>query len=457
MDLLSSIAREALLKKGFLIDFQPDELDESQGLEAPVEKDLKDLRDLYWISIDNDDSLDLDQLTYAEGNRVYVAVADVDRLVKKGSLLDLHAAHNTTSIYTPTAVFPMLPILLSNNLTSLNPGEDRVAVVTEMEIDDQGRFHLKDVYRALVNNHEKLAYHQVDEWMKRGEIHYQIDIQDRLAQKIKAYRIRQGALQFKTVELVPIMRGNEAVHLEETEQNRAQELIENLMIGANSCMTHYFAQKKIPIFKRIVRVPKRWDRIQELAFEYGFNLPDSPDVKALQNFLAGQRGANPSHFPDLSLAVIKLVGRGEYVLAKPGSESPGHFDLALQEYAHTTAPNRRYPDLIMQRLLKGVTYTDEELTSLATHCTLKEDDAARAERRVMKSAYAMVLSKQIGQIFSALVTGVNENGIWVRVDNPAVEGKLVEGGKELDVGDRLQVKLLKTDVKKGFIDFKKVS
>lgn len=456
MDLLGQIARQILQEKGFLVDFSPDELAEAGALK-PQYKEARDLTQLHWISIDNVDSKDLDQITYAEGNRIYVAVADVDAYIQKGGLLDLHAAHNTTSIYTPSQVFPMLPSLYSNNLTSLNPGVDRHALVTEMEVDAEGGFHLREVYPALVHNREKLNYPQVSEWIKKGVKHPQVDLQHQLAQKIKARRLQEGALQFRTIELVPVMRGSYPVELEQEVPTVAHELIEYLMISANSCLTAFFKAQQLPLFKRVVKTPKRWDRIQELALEYGYTLPDKPDVKELQRFLIGQRQSNPKEFPDLSLAVIKLIGRGEYILVQPEEKNaPGHFDLALQEYAHTTAPNRRYPDLIMQRLFKGVAYTRKELSDLVAHCSLKEDEAARAERRVMKSAYAMVLSRHIGESFGALVTGVNENGTWVRLDKPLIEGKLVEGYSGLDVGDRVKVKLLKTDVKKGYIDFKKL-
>lgn len=457
MDLLTRIARQVLTEKDFLIDFTPRELAELDHIHPDNPKNVRDLRDKDWISIDNDDSLDLDQLTYAEGNIFYVAVADVARLVPKDSLIDLHAAHNTTSLYTPTQIFPMLPTKLSNDLTSLNPGVDRYAVVVEMEVNQEGMFHLREVYPALVHNQAKLTYNKVTEWLENGSAADQIQLQDEIAQKIKAYRIREGALQFETIDLVPKMQGNVAVGLVNEVQNRAQELIENFMIGANVCMSNYFISKKWPLFKRVVRTPKRWDRLCALALNYGYTLPEEPDGKALQNFLAGQKRSNPDHFPDLSLAVIKLVGRGEYIFVKPGEKSPGHFDLALDAYAHTTAPNRRYPDLIMQRIFKGIPYTDTELTSFAAHCTQKEEDAAKADRRILKSSYAMVLSNQIGQSFGAMVTGVNEHGTWVRIDNPPVEGKLIEGYLGIDVGDRLTVKLVSTDVKRGFIDFKRVT
>lgn len=457
MDLLTRIARQVLSEKDFLIDFSPNELAELNHLHSDNPKNVRDLRNKDWISIDNDDSLDLDQLTYVEGDTFYVAVADVAHLLHKNSLLDLHAAHNTTSLYTPTQIFPMLPPKLSNDLTSLNPGVDRYAVVTEMEVDKEGVFRLREVYSALVHNQAKLTYNKVTEWLENGSAADQIQLQDEIAQKIKGYRIKQGALQFETIDFVPMMQGKMAVGLINEVQNRAQELIENFMIAANVCMTKYFISKNWPLFKRVVRVPKRWDRLCELALNYGYTLPGEPDGKALQDFLAGQKVSNPEHFPDLSLSVIKLVGRGEYIFVRPGEKSPGHFDLALDEYSHTTAPNRRYPDLIMQRIFKGIPYTDSELSSFAAHCTQKEDDAAKADRRILKSSYAMVLSNQIGQQFGAIVTGVNEHGTWVRIDNPPVEGKLIEGYLGLDVGDRLTAKLVLADVKHGFIDFKRVT
>lgn len=443
MDLLTRIARQALMERDFLIDFTANEMAELSHLHPNPPKEARDMRHLDWVSIDNDDTLDFDQVSYAEGKIVYVAVADVSHLLEKGSLLDLHAAHNTTSLYTPTEVFPMLPLQLSNGLTSLNPGEDRYAIVTEMEVEPDGVFRLRDVYPALVHNQAKCTYNKVTEWLENGSAADQIQLQDRHAQNIKAWRRKQGALEFESIDEPP--------------QNRGEELIEYLMIASNSCMTQYFIKNGWPIFKRIVRTPKRWDRLQALAMEYGFTLSDEPDVKSLQSFLDGQRASNPENFADLSLAVIKLVGRGEYVFVRHGEKSPGHFDLALQEYAHTTAPNRRYPDLIMQRILKGIRYTDDELAAFAAHCTVKEEDAAKAQRRIQKSYYAMELAGQIGKQFDAIVTGVNEHGTWVRIKEvvPA-EGKLIDGYMGVDVGDRVKVKLVSTDVKRGFIDFMRV-
>lgn len=479
---LADIAHDVMIARGFIPDF-PDavnrEVASIQSPEVPNSKSaIRDMRDRLWISIDNDDSKDLDQLTLAEEigsgkSKIFVAVADVDGLVSYGSAIDQYAAHNTTSVYTPTKIFPMLPPKLSTDLTSLNENADRCAIVIEMTIQRDGQFDLSDIYSAWVNNHAKLAYNSVAEWLEKdgplphpeGElpgIADQLRLQERIAKRIKEYRDRQGALTFGKIELQPIIYNNVPIGLKEIVRNRANALIENYMIAANVGMTRYFVESQLPTLRRVVRTPKRWDRIVALAAGLGTKLPSQPDSKALRDFLLKQHRADPEHFSDLSLAIIKLIGKGEYVVGLPGKPSLGHFDLALQDYAHTTAPNRRYPDLIMQRLLKShlnriaAPYRDDDLAELARHCTEKEDDAAKVERRMQKSAAAMVLAPQIGHRFAAMVTGVNDNGTWVRLFNPPLEGKLSQGFKGIDVGDRLTVQLTHVDVANGYIDFKRI-
>lgn len=453
--------------------FTVEEMNEVAALQAAANPretaSFRDMRDRDWISIDNEDSLDLDQLTYAEKSgpidRIFVAVSDVDALVKKGSAIDRYASHNTTSVYTPAKVFPMLPPQLSNDLTSLRENEDRSAIVTELTVDPNGQYELVDVYPAWVKNQAKLAYPSVGEWLSSHvypvslELQKQIELQDQIAEKIERFRTEQGALGFATLELKPVIVEGTVVRLERQEINPAHKVIENFMIAANVCMTRFLMEWNLPVMRRIVRVPKRWSRIVELARNLGDQLPNHPNVKALRDFLMKQNRLDPESFFDLSISVIKLLGRGEYTLGAPGDASLGHFDLALRDYAHTTAPNRRFPDLVMQRILKShvygesVPYRRSELIQLASHCTKKEDDAMKVERRLNKCAAAILLVKQIGHVFPAIVTGASPKGTWVRVVDPPIEGKLVKGFKGLDVHDRLQVKLIHVDVHNGHIDF----
>ncbi len=455
---------------GFLPGFSQEILDElstfRQCASPRPAAIVQDMRAQAWISIDNDDSRDLDQLTFAQADRLFVAIADVDALVKKGSPIDQHAHHNTTSVYTPTRIFPMLPLKLSNDLTSLNQGADRGALVVEMRVGEGGEFELARVFPAWVQNRGKLTYNEVGAYLesKIDSPHLlpfkaQLDLQDDMAVRIQKARDRQGALHFAERELQPVFEKGVIVDLKERKMNRAHRLIENGMIAANVSVTHYLGQMKRPSLRRIVRTPKRWDRIVELARGLGRKLPEMPDARALRAFLIEEQQRAPDTFADLSLAMIKLIGRGEYVLGLPGQKDLIHFDLAEIEYAHTTAPNRRYPDLVMQRLLKGSLYGDpplysnEELASIAAHCTLKENDAAKVERRLFKCAAAMVMQKEIGHTFKAMVTGASDKGTWVRLSKPPIEGKLVRGFKGLDVGDYVEVKLIHVDIPRGYIDF----
>lgn len=480
---LSELARQAMIERGLLPDFPDAVIKEVAAIPDTAHPiattSFRDLRHFLWISIDNDDSKDLDQLTYfgshtANGNStIYVAVADVDALVKRDTAIDRYASHNTTSVYTPTVIFPMLPLRLSTDLTSLNEHTDRCAIVVEMEVDADGNCPRADVYPAWVHNHAKLAYNGVAAFLENQAslptpqrdvkgVDEQLRQQDTVAQRIRQRRDRQGALEFATLEVQPIMSGDKPVGLQPVIHNRAHQLIENWMIAANVAFTQFLADRHQPTLRRSVRIPERWDRIVALAKQLGSHLPSYPDGKALQALLIQQQKANPEDFPDLSLAIIKLIGRGEYIAGMPGETPPGHFDLALQQYAHTTAPNRRYPDLIMQRILKSLLYQTEspyskdELMSLAQQCTQREDDATKVERRMRKSAAAYVVADQVGKQFSAIVTGASEKGTWVRTFDPPLEGKLVQGFSGLDVGDRVTVKLIAVDVPKGFIDFARI-
>ncbi len=472
MTSLSEIAEQAMIDQGFIPEFTSAVIQEVSSIDrpaSPLSSPLfRDLRSWAWVSIDNDDSRDLDQLTYAESDKIYVAIADVDAIVKRDSPIDRQASHNTTSVYTPGRIFPMLPLKLSTNLTSLNENTDRCAIVAELHISSEGEFRLTHVYPAWVHNHKKLTYNTVgaalDEGVFPSEIvsfKEQLLLQDAIATSIQNYRDRQGALHFAEMELQPLMRNGEPMAIEEKKINRAHKLIENFMIAANVGVAHFLEQHKKPIVRRIVRTPKRWDRIVALAHSLGETLPPHPDAKALRGFLLRQQQAAPDRFADLSLAVIKLIGPGEYVTTFPGENPLGHFDLAEANYAHTTAPNRRYPDLVIQRLLKscfygGSPYTKGELESIATHCTLKEKDATKVERRLFKCAAAMAMRKEIGRVFPAMVTGASEKGTWVRLAAPPIEGKLVRGYQGLDVGDYAQVKLIRVDTFHGYIDFERV-
>jgi len=478
IDLVES-AKEAMWARGFLTDFSRDALNELSKIDHAIDsseiEDFVDMRGKYWFSIDNDDSRDLDQLSYVEFlynglMKAYVAVANVSSTVHKGSAIGEHAEHNTTSVYTPTVIFPMLPEKLSTDLTSLNENEDRSAFVTEMEFDAQGVMQKYKIYKAIVRNHAKLAYNAVGAWLETAEnapdliqksevLEEQVKQHDILAQKIKAFRQSKGSLSLETIEPHAVVRNRMVVDIVAEKKNRAKEIIENFMISTNTAAIKFLHEHGFPAFKRIVRVPKRWDKIIDIAVKLGTSLPLEPDSKALDEFLVIQKNKDPLRFPDLSLAIVKLLGRGEYVIEYPGEEQPGHFGLALRNYSHSTAPNRRYPDLITQRLIRAVIegkkipYTKSEINKLAEYCTLKEADADKVSRQTQKSAAAILLSSKIGHTFEAIVTGSSSKGTWVRVFAPPVDGKLVKGFDKLNVGDRVNVKLISVDVKKGFIDF----
>jgi VacB/RNase II family 3'-5' exoribonuclease len=480
--ILERIAENAMREKGLLPEFSA----EARAQLAEIQKSApreggagRDLRNLLWASIDNDDSRDLDQLTVAEampgGNiKILVAIADVDSLVKEGSAIDAHARHNTTSVYTAARIFPMIPEPLSTGLTSLNPGEERPAVVVEMVTDAQGAVLNSEIYGARVTNHAKLAYNAVAAWLDGNGpapeaiaavlgLEENLRIQDQAAQRMKVSRQAQGALSLETIEAKPVFAGDEIRSLETEEKNRAKEIIENFMIAANGVTARFLEAKKFPSIRRVVRTPKRWDRIVEIAAQFKFRLPAEPDPKALENFLLQQRAADPLRFPDLSLAVIKLLGAGEYVAENPGDTAPGHFGLAVKDYTHSTAPNRRYTDILTQRLLKfalagkSPPYNFAELEALARHCTEAENVVNKVERLVEKSAAALLLENRIGEKFESIVTGAADKGTWVRLLAVPVEGKLVAGFEGLDVGDKIRVQLASVDVQRGFIDFRKTA
>jgi exoribonuclease-2 len=478
--ILQRIARRAMRERGLLPDFSREVIDELNEISGPAtqgKESTRDLRTLLWCSIDNDDSRDLDQLTVAEtlpdGNvKILVAIADVDAIVRKQSALDDHARYNTTSVYTVAQTFPMLPEKLSTDLTSLNFESDRLAIVIEMVLDADGSLQRSDLYRATVRNRAKLTYNGVAAWLQdhgpmppaiatASGLEENLRIQDRMAQKLKGLRHLHGALNLETIQAHPVFDQDELKDLETETTNRAKDIIEDFMIAANVVTVRYLTTNRFPSLRRVLRSPERWQRIVDFASLLGEPLPPEPDSGALETFLLKRKQVDPLGFPDLSLTIIKLMGRGEYVLNLPGETPQGHFGLAVKAYTHSTAPNRRFPDLITQRLIKAalsgdpVPYREGELKSLAAHCTEKETDAEKVERRLQKSAAALLLESKIGQRFDALVTGASNKGTWVRLLSLPVEGRMVSGFDGLDVGDGVQVALISTNVERGYIDFAK--
>jgi VacB/RNase II family 3'-5' exoribonuclease len=476
---LVEIARHAMRDHGLEPDFPPAAVAEAERLSPGADDGdpaVRDLRDLPWSSIDNDDTRDLDQLEVAEALpgdavRVRIAIADVDALVKTGSAIDAHARINTTSVYTAARTFAMLPERLSTGLTSLNDGEDRLALVIEMTVAPDGSVAGADLYRARVRNRCKLAYDAVAAWLDGGGpmpprmaevpgIAEQVRLQDQAASRLRRLRHENGALDLETRESRPVVVDGKVTGFKEERENRAKQLIEDFMIAANGATARFLDAHGLPSIRRVVRTPARWPRIVELAKSHGDRLPAEPDARALNEFLERRRQADPEDFPELSLSVVKLLGPGEYVLDPPGGDPPGHFGLAVKDYTHATAPNRRYPDLITHRLVKAAfagrpaPYSGDELDELARHCTLQEDNAAKVERQVRKSAAALLIESRTGQGFDAVVTGASEKGTWVRTcGHPIVEGRLERGFQGLDVGDRVRVRLISTNVERGFIDF----
>ena len=477
---LGRIARQAMIDRGLEPDFPTAALRQADALGGPAtDASARDLRGLAWASIDNDDSRDLDQLTVAEelpgrGVRVLVAIAEVDALVGRNTPIDAHAGRNTTSVYTATRIFPMLPEKLSTDLTSLAEHQERLAVVIDFVVSDDGSIASSDIYRARVRNQAKLAYRGVGAWLDgQGPmpaamaaapgVDAQIRLQDRVAQTLASRRHEHGALDLEVLEPRAVVADGDVVDLQQEERNRATQLIEDFMIAANGVTARYLQDKGFPTFRRVVRSPERWEKIREVAAGFSDTLPPSPDAAALSAFLVRRRAADALRFPDLSLSIVKLLGRGEYVVQRPGDPGAGHFGLAVSDYVHSTAPNRRFPDLVTQRLLKAalgsapVPYADDELAGLATHCTEQEDAAKKVERQVRKSCAALLLSSRIGERFDGIVTGVSNKGTWVRALRPPVEGKVVKGAAGLDVGDRIGVRLVSVNVERGFIDFERTS
>jgi exoribonuclease-2 len=476
---LVAVARRVMAQNGFAADF-PEAVvreAEAQPADSPDGRGAEDLRALPWSSIDNRESRDLDQAEVVEPLdrgvlRVRVAIADVHTRVAEGSAVDGHALTNTTSVYTGVAVFPMLPERLSTDLTSLNPGEDRLAVVVDLDVAPTGRIHREAVTRALVHNHAKLDYESVGLWLEghgpppreageRPELAEQITLQDEAARRLIALRRREGLLDFESLEPRAVVAQGRVVDLQAAVQNRARDIIENFMIAANSALARFLTARGRSAIRRVVRQPRRWDRIVALAREVGDRLPPEPDRRALAGFLARRRKADPEHFADLSLAVVKMLGAGEYVLERrlDGRADTAHFSLGAAAYAHGTAPNRRYGDLVMQRLVtatlagRDAPYADEALGAIADRCTQMERAARKVERTVRKTAAAALMADRVGESFVAIVTGVSDKGTYVRVLRPPVEGRVVRGHEGLDVGDTARVTLIGVDASLGHVDF----
>ena len=442
---------------------------------SAIDRTIRDQRELLWCSIDNDDSRDLDQLSVSVPSRdgqvrILVAIADVDASVPAGSPVDEHARVNTTSVYTAAQIFPMLPQRFSTDLTSVVEGDERLAVVVDMAVNEDGTVAAADIYRASVRNHARLTYNEVGAWLGSSGpvprrvastpgLDEQLRVQDRAAQTMRGLRHQRGALTLDTIQTHVTFDGDHLTGLHADEKNRAKELIEDFMIGANEASARFLEARGFASIRRVLKTPDRWSRIVALASDAGGRLPDTPDAAALEAFLEERRATDPTHFPDLSLSIVKMLGSGEYAVEHPGSTIPGHFGLAARDYTHSTAPNRRFPDLVTQRLLKAAIsgndapYRDEELGLLAAHCTTQEDNAAKVERQVRKSAAAMLLESRIGERFNAIVTGASAKGTWVRTLGTPVEGRVVQGANGLDVGDQVRVTLVHTDAERGFIDF----
>jgi VacB/RNase II family 3'-5' exoribonuclease len=475
---LDAIARRVMIEEGFAPDFPPGvaaELNLAANKKVSGDSAARDLRSLLWSSIDNTESRDLDQVEYAEvlpdeSIRVMVGIANVNGYVAKGSATDTHAAGNGTSVYTGVRTFPMLPDELSTDLTSLLGDADRAAIVIDVVVGADGAVESSDVYPGLIHNYARLSYSSVGKWLdNHGPIpaavahtsgmEEQIRLQVKAMARLRSLREEKGALQFETIQATPVVSAGRVVNLKITERNTARDIIENFMIAANSAMATFLASRKSPSILRVVRSPERWPRIVEIARSFGDRLPEQPDSKALSTFLARRKAADPLHFPDLSLGVLKLLGPGEYVVNLPDAEHEGHFGLAVHDYTHATAPNRRFADLVTQRLVETVTtgnsapYSNEELSRIAAHCTRREDAARKVERQMRKVAAAVLLADRIGEEFDAVVTGVAKKGTFARLISPPVDGRIIRGERGLDVGDKVRVRLVSTDPERGFIDF----
>jgi VacB/RNase II family 3'-5' exoribonuclease len=477
---LQAIARQVMIEHGFEPDFPPPVQQQLSTIKATppavaANGPIRDLRSLLWSSIDNDTSKDLDQIEVAEqlpnGDvKILVGIADVDAFVPSDTAIDAHAATETTTVYTGVRNFSMLPEVLSTGITSLLENQDALSIIIEFVVSAEGRVQSNDLYRAIVCNKAQLTYNATGGWLEgtvtappkvaaSTALQSQLKLQNQVAQALKKQRFLNGALNIETIEVRPVVLNDKVVDVVRQEKNLATDLIEDFMIAANGVVAR--SLENVSSLRRIVKTPERWDRIVQLAAEQGAKLLAQPDSKALNDFLTLRKAVDPVHFADLSLAIIKLMGPGQYVLERPGDPTQGHFGLAVQDYTHSTAPNRRFADLVTQRLIKAklgnasTPYSDGDLESIASNCTQKEDAARKVEREMTKRIAAVAMVSRIGQIFDGIVTGASPKGTFVRILNPRVEGMLVQGQQGLDVGDNLKVRLLRTDVQRGYIDFAK--
>jgi exoribonuclease-2 len=480
---LDERARRAMVDNGFAAVFPPDVLDQVKTLEnhraLAANESVQDLRNLLWSSIDNKSSRDLDQIEYAEqldnGDiRILVGIADVDSRVPKDSPIDKFAAQNTVSVYTESEIFPMLPEELSTDLTSLAENADRLAIIVELVVKENGDVPGNNVYRGLVQNHAKLAYETVGAWLDENatmpekiansdELKDQILLQQKAADRLHEFRKEKGALEFESIESAAVVVDGQIKDIAAIRPNSARKIIENFMVAANVEMAEFLDAHNSLSIRRVVKTPERWDRIREVAADFGENLPEQPNAQALAEFLDKRRAADSDHFPDLSLSIVKLIGAGEYVVQRPGEDGDGHFGLGVRDYAHSTAPNRRYPDLIVQRLVKAAIngqpapYSEEELNSIAEHCNEQERAARKVERKMRKIVAATVMQNRVGQNFDAIVTGKTPSGTFARILRPPVDGRIVRGEEKVKVGEKIDVKLLSADPRSGFIDFANLS
>ncbi len=475
---LQAIAKQIMQQRGFQPDFSAQVPQQLADLKAHPPQiaaggDIRDLRNLLWSSIDNDTSRDLDQIEVAQPGsngdvKIMIGIADVDAFVPKLSAIDQHAARETTTVYAGVRNFPMLPEELSTGKTSLLENQDCLSMVVEFVVDSTGVVNSPALYRAVVRNKAQLQYNSTGAWLEgkspappkiaaSADLQAQLKLQDEVAQKLKDKRFQHGALNLQTIELQPLIVNYQVIDVVQQQKNRATELIEDFMIAANGVGARFL--QNVSSLRRIVRTPERWDRIVQLAATKNEKLPAQPDSKALNDFLLRRKAADPDHFADLSLAVVKLIGPGEYVLERAGEVAPGHFGLAVQDYTHSTAPNRRFVDMVTQRLIKALLagqknpYSDAELMAIAANCTQKENAAKKVERDMSKRLAALAMQNHIGEVFDAIVTGATDHGTFVRALQPHVDGLLAQGEQGLDVGDRLRVKLIRTDAQHGFVDF----
>ncbi|QLJ52799.1 MAG: Ribonuclease R [Candidatus Fermentimicrarchaeum limneticum] len=475
---LKVVARKVMEQYGFEAVFPANLMAEVGALEDQAQKaepDVRDLRSLLWSSIDNSDSEDLDQIEYCKGVKsgeilVKVAIADVDMYVPEGSFADEHARRNTTSVYTGIETYPMLPDRLSKGLSSLLPEQERLAVVVEFSVLPGGEVLPRGIYKALVRNKAKLIYEEVGAWLEGSGplpetvgsvlgLDAQLRLQDEASQRLEGYRVEQGALELETLEVRAILKQGKVSDLVVIHENRAMQIIENFMVAANGVMSGFLEKARIPTIQRVVRIPKDWNGVVEVAKARGASLPAKPDAKALSEFLASQKKADPELFPDLSLTIVKLLGSGEYVMYDSFQPRIGHFCLAVRDYTHGTAPNRRYVDVVIQRLLKAALervpspYGSKELSKIAAWCTEREGASKKVERFMEKAEAAFVLSGKIGQSFNSIVTGVSDHGTYVRLIAPPAEGRVMRGVRGLRVGQKVVVKLINLNPNRGFIDF----